>query len=63
MVKSMSRYLLRCRECGTVWELRVSYSLKDFQQLYHYCSVCGKNTFHDLVRNESAEVHDIIGNR
>ncbi|MEM0282893.1 MAG: hypothetical protein QXE32_01075 [Sulfolobales archaeon] len=40
---------LRCRNCGTEWILRVSYKIDDYRTLYHYCRVCGKNTFHDII--------------
>ncbi|MDW7970037.1 MAG: hypothetical protein RMH77_06530 [Sulfolobales archaeon] len=55
----LTKYELRCEECGTSWELKVSYSLSEFQKLYHYCKVCRKNTFHNVLRTESAEVHTI----
>ncbi|MGC9009005.1 MAG: hypothetical protein ACP5I7_00100 [Sulfolobales archaeon] len=45
----MRGYRLRCRECGTEWILKVSYRINDFRNLYHYCRVCRKNTFHDII--------------
>jgi len=55
----LSKYVLRCEECGTLWRPKVSYSLSDFQKLYHYCNVCKKNTFHEILSEDSAEVHTI----
>lgn len=46
----MGYWVLRCRECGLEWRLLVSFPLKkEFKQLYHYCSNCGKNTFHEII--------------
>ncbi len=55
----MSKYSLRCEECGTLWKLTVSYNLNEFRRLYHYCSTCRKNTFHEVLLEDSAEVHTI----
>jgi hypothetical protein len=49
-VLEMGCWLLKCRECGETWKLLVSFPLrKEFKQLFHYCSKCGRNTYHDIV--------------
>jgi ribosomal protein L44E len=45
----MAKWRLRCTECGTEWILEVSFNLKEFGKLYHYCRTCGKNTFHEVL--------------
>jgi len=40
---------MRCRECGRVWLLEVSFDISDLDKLYHYCQYCRKNTFHDIL--------------
>ncbi|MEM4487076.1 MAG: hypothetical protein QW116_07610, partial [Zestosphaera sp.] len=45
----LSPWKLKCRECDTEWILNVSHDLSEFNQLYHYCRVCGKNTYHDIL--------------
>ncbi len=42
-------WLLRCRECGTIWVLEVSFDISDMDKVYHYCPRCKKNTFHDVL--------------
>ena len=42
-------WLLKCEECGSEWELEVSFNLKDVPRLYHYCKVCRRNTFHKVL--------------
>ncbi len=42
-------WILRCRECGTVWLLEVSFDISDMGTIYHYCPFCKRNTFHDIV--------------
>jgi len=42
-------WIVRCRECGRVWLLEVSFDISDLDKLYHYCSYCRKNTFHDIL--------------
>ncbi|MEM0037669.1 MAG: hypothetical protein QW772_01910 [Zestosphaera sp.] len=49
MVWFLSPWKLKCRECNTEWILNVSHDLSEFNQLYHYCRVCGKNTYHDIL--------------
>jgi len=48
----MTKWVLRCKECGTLWELHVSYNLSEFSQFYHYCNICGRNTFHEVLSKE-----------
>ena len=40
---------IKCKECGNVTILYVSYNIKDFKQIYIYCKHCGKNTFHEIL--------------
>ncbi len=42
-------WIVRCRECGTVWILEVSFDISDMDKIYHYCPRCKKNTFHDVI--------------
>ncbi len=42
-------WILRCRECGTIWILEVSFDISDMDKVYHYCPKCKKNTFHDVL--------------
>ena len=42
-------WIVRCRECGKVWLLEVSFDISDLDKLYHYCQYCRKNTFHDIL--------------
>ena len=47
----MTRWLLRCTECGNTWLLEVSFDLTKLSQrrLYHYCPYCKRNTFHEIL--------------
>ena len=45
----MTRWKLRCVECGRTWELAVSFDLESMGRLYHYCRYCRRNTFHLVV--------------
>lgn len=45
----VTRWILRCLDCGRVWELPVSFNLFEIKRLYHYCRFCGRNTFHEVV--------------
>ena len=45
----MTSWKLRCTECGTVWVLRVSFDLRSMGRIYHYCRVCKRNTFHEVL--------------
>ena len=42
-------WVLRCRSCGRVWVLEVSFDIGGMKQLYHYCPYCKRNTFHDIL--------------
>ncbi len=47
----MPYWIMKCRECGREWKFKVSYNLKkEFNQLYHYCPYCKRNTFHEIIR-------------
>ncbi len=48
----MARWVLKCLECGEEWLLEVSYDISEMDRIYHYCSKCGKNTFHKILRME-----------
>ena len=45
----MSKWILKCEECGNLWTLDVSFNLREVEKLYHYCSNCRKNTFHTVL--------------
>jgi len=45
----MTKWLLMCKRCHTKWVLDVSYDLRKIGKLYHYCTVCKKNTFHEVL--------------
>uniref|UniRef100_A0A7J2U1L2 Uncharacterized protein n=1 Tax=Ignisphaera aggregans TaxID=334771 RepID=A0A7J2U1L2_9CREN len=49
MEASIRGWLIRCTNCGTKWVLEVSFDLKDSKLIYHYCKVCRKNTFHEVL--------------
>jgi len=52
----VTKWKLRCMECGTVWVLKVSFDLREMGRIYHYCRTCKRNTFHEvlgLVEEES----------
>ena len=42
-------WLVKCTTCGTKWVLEVSFDLRESKLIYHYCKVCGKNTFHEVL--------------
>ncbi len=48
----MTKWILRCNECGSEWVLEVSFDLTKLSKgmLYHFCPYCRKNTFHTIVR-------------
>ncbi|MFP3268057.1 MAG: hypothetical protein RXO29_00450 [Desulfurococcales archaeon] len=46
----MTKWLLKCHECGTEWYLEVSFNIAEMGKIYHYCKVCKKNTFHDVLK-------------
>ena len=45
----MTSWYLRCTRCGNTWVFLGSYDLSKFEKLYHYCRVCQRNTFHEVV--------------
>lgn len=45
----MTKWKLRCTECGNVWVLDVSFPLDKMGKIYHYCPFCKKNTFHEVI--------------
>ncbi len=50
----VTRWLLRCVECGRTWYLEVSFDLTKLssRRLYHFCPHCRRNTFHEVVTRE-----------
>ncbi len=53
----MTRWRLRCVECGREWVLPVSFRLDKMGKLYHFCPYCKRNTFHVVIeRVEEAVV-------
>ncbi len=58
----MTRWRLKCTECGREWLLPVSFRLDEMGRLYHYCRYCKKNTFHIVLGKVSDEpVHSVGG--
>ncbi|RLG78246.1 MAG: hypothetical protein DRO14_01240 [Thermoprotei archaeon] len=45
----MTVWKLRCTICKTEWILKVSYNISDFKRIYHYCKVCKRNTYHEII--------------
>jgi len=47
----LTKWRLRCTSCGTEWFLEVSFDLFKLSErrLYHYCPVCRRNTFHEVL--------------
>jgi hypothetical protein len=45
----MRGWVVKCVTCGTRWVLEVSFDLRDSKLIYHYCKVCRKNTFHEIL--------------
>lgn len=45
----VTKWKLKCHECGVEWYLTVSFNLQEMGRIYHYCRKCGKNTFHDVL--------------
>lgn len=53
----MTRWRLKCVECGREWVLPVSFRLDKMGRVYHYCPYCKRNTFHIVIgRVEEEEV-------
>ena len=42
-------WLVRCATCGTTWVAEISFDLRDAKRIYHYCSKCKRNTFHEVI--------------
>jgi len=42
-------WIVRCKTCGTIWVLEVSFDLRNTKEVYHYCKICKKNTFHEIL--------------
>ncbi len=45
----MTKWRLRCTECGREWVLAVSFDLASMGKIYHYCPYCKRNTFHIVL--------------
>ncbi len=48
-VNDLGGWVVRCSVCGIERLLKLSYHIGDFKQLYHWCPVCRRNTYHDIV--------------
>ncbi|UXD21591.1 hypothetical protein IPA_05700 [Ignicoccus pacificus DSM 13166] len=46
----MTSWYLKCERCGQMWLFLGSYDLESIGRIYHYCRVCGRNTFHTVVK-------------
>jgi len=53
----LTKWRLRCTNCGTEWFLEVSFDLTKLKnkRLYHYCRVCRRNTFHEILERVEAQ--------
>ncbi|MBP1358012.1 MAG: hypothetical protein JZD40_05960 [Sulfolobus sp.] len=40
---------VRCTSCGTVWTTNISFDISKQKYLYHYCKVCRRNTFNEIL--------------
>lgn len=40
---------IRCTECGSELFLNVSFDISKQKSIYHYCRVCKKNTFNEIL--------------
>lgn len=56
----MTRWRLKCTECGREWILPVSFRLDRMGKIYHYCKYCKKNTFHIVLGKVPDEADDPI---
>jgi len=45
----VTKWRLRCTECGREWVLAASFPLDKMGKIYHYCPYCKKNTFHVVI--------------
>ncbi len=57
----MTRWKLRCVECGREWILPVSFRLDKMGKLYHFCPYCKKNTFHVVIERVEEAVEGTSG--
>lgn len=57
----MTRWKLRCVECGREWILPVSFRLDKMGKLYHFCPHCKRNTFHIVIERVEEEVGGTSG--
>ena len=57
----MTRWRLKCTECGTEWILPVSFRLDTIGRIYHYCRTCKKSTFHTVLGIEDGSDNPVIG--
>ncbi len=59
----MTRWRLKCMECGTEWVLPVSFRLDTIGRIYHYCRTCKKSTFHTVLGmvEEDGSGNPVIG--
>ncbi len=53
--EKVTSWYLRCKRCGNTWLFLGSYDLTRFESLYHYCRVCQRNTFHEVVGTVETE--------
>lgn len=60
-LRDMTRWRLKCTECGREWILPVSFRLDEIGKLYHYCKYCKKNTFHVVLGEVVDETADTVG--
>uniref|UniRef100_A0A7C4NKR7 Uncharacterized protein n=1 Tax=Ignisphaera aggregans TaxID=334771 RepID=A0A7C4NKR7_9CREN len=42
-------WLMRCTACDSTWVLEVSFDIRDTKSIYHYCTKCKRNTFHEVL--------------
>lgn len=50
-MRRMPHWVVKCKNCGSEWKLEVSFPLdREFKRLYHFCPVCRKNSFHEIVK-------------
>ncbi len=57
----MTKWKLKCTECGREWILAVSYDLASMGKIYHYCPYCKKNTFHTVLERIEDESSKEVG--
>lgn len=57
----MTRWRLRCVECGREWVLPVSFRLDKMARVYHFCPYCKRNTFHIVIGRVEEEVEGTNG--